>query len=276
MIGGYTDLTSKINETITLIEDVSSASKEQETGIVQINDAINALDRATQVNASSASEISGLSDGVTKLSADLTAISQRANFDKSKEKQICDIDLVFKISKIKNDHILFKDANFAKVGQKDVKAWSVTKHTDCNFGKWMAQEESKGTDFTKGSNWAKLKEYHECVHQRVQDYVNENANKAENEVLAKISKEVDDCTSKLFDCLDNIKIEYCTTYVEKKLEKSTPTLSNTNNSSKQTNKPQNLNTKSFEKYEKKTEVKKEVQKPKEFTSTTSDDEWESF
>ncbi|PHO09965.1 chemotaxis protein [Malaciobacter canalis] len=276
MIGGYTDLTSKINQTITLIEDVSSASKEQETGIVQINDAINALDRATQVNASSASEISGLSDGVTKLSADLTAISQRANFDKSKEKQICDIDLVFKISKIKNDHILFKDTNFAKVGQKDVKAWSVTKHTDCNFGKWMAQEESKGTDFTKGSNWAKLKEYHECVHQRVQDYVNENANKAENEVLAKISKEVDDCTSKLFDCLDNIKIEYCTTYVEKKLEKSNPTLSNTNNSSKQTSKPQNLNTKSFEKYEKKTEVKKEIQKPKEFTSTTSDDEWESF
>ncbi len=140
----------------------------------------------------------------------------------------------------------------------------------------MAQEESKGTEFTKSSNWAKLKEYHECVHERVQDYVNENANKAENEVLSRISKEVDDCTFKLFECLDIIKIEYCTTYVEKKVEKSTPTLSNTNNSSKQIDKNQSLKTKSFEKPEKKAEVKKETQKPKEFTSNASDDEWESF
>ena len=57
MISGYTTLNNKINETIGLIEDVSQASKEEERGIIQINDAINALDQATQVNANSATTI---------------------------------------------------------------------------------------------------------------------------------------------------------------------------------------------------------------------------
>ena len=56
MIGGYTDLNSKISETITLISEVTSASKEQETGIIQINDAVNSLDKQTQQNASIANE----------------------------------------------------------------------------------------------------------------------------------------------------------------------------------------------------------------------------
>jgi len=56
MIKGYSDLNSKVSETIELITDVNSASKEQETGIVQINDAINSLDKQTQENAMIASE----------------------------------------------------------------------------------------------------------------------------------------------------------------------------------------------------------------------------
>ncbi|NVJ54710.1 MAG: hypothetical protein HWD90_13580 [Campylobacteraceae bacterium] len=56
MIGGYSDLTSKITETIELITNVTNASKEQETGIIQINDAIGSLDKQTQQNASVANE----------------------------------------------------------------------------------------------------------------------------------------------------------------------------------------------------------------------------
>lgn len=51
MIKGYDDLNTNISKTIHLIENVTSASKEQEQGIVQINDAVNQLDQITQVNA---------------------------------------------------------------------------------------------------------------------------------------------------------------------------------------------------------------------------------
>ncbi|MFY9073882.1 cache domain-containing protein [Malaciobacter mytili] len=263
MIGGYNELNEKINQTINLIEDVSSASKEQETGIIQINDAINSLDRATQINAASASEISSLSEGVTKLSADLNAIAKRANFDKSKEKQICDIDLVFQISKIKNDHILFKDNNFAKVGEQNITSWQVTKCTDCNFGKWIAQEESKGSSYTRTNNWKVMKEFHSCVHKKVQEYIDENAKKASNIKLAEISKEVDYCTNELFKCLDMIKTEHCSSF------------SKTTTSSKKEEVV--IEAKALEKEPKKQTISKPKEQPKIVSKPSKDDdEWESF
>jgi len=51
MIVGYNGLNQNISQTLTLIADVENASKEQLSGIEQINDAINNLDRKTQQNA---------------------------------------------------------------------------------------------------------------------------------------------------------------------------------------------------------------------------------
>lgn len=56
MIDGYSNLNTSINNTIELIDDVTNASKEQQAGIEQINDAVILLDTQTQKNASVASE----------------------------------------------------------------------------------------------------------------------------------------------------------------------------------------------------------------------------
>ncbi|MCT7468719.1 HAMP domain-containing methyl-accepting chemotaxis protein [Aliarcobacter cryaerophilus] len=51
MIQGYKSLNDSINSTINLISDVEMSSKEQLSGIEQINDAVNQLDQQTQQNA---------------------------------------------------------------------------------------------------------------------------------------------------------------------------------------------------------------------------------
>ncbi len=56
MINGYKTLNENISKTIDLIKDVEMASKEQLTGIEQINDAVNSLDQQTQQNAMIASQ----------------------------------------------------------------------------------------------------------------------------------------------------------------------------------------------------------------------------
>ncbi|MGB5867273.1 MAG: cache domain-containing protein [Arcobacteraceae bacterium] len=53
---GYKTLNENIVKTIDVIKDVEMASKEQRTGIEQINDAVNNLDRQTQQNASIAAD----------------------------------------------------------------------------------------------------------------------------------------------------------------------------------------------------------------------------
>jgi len=54
MIEGYSKLNENIKSTMTLLEEVIYSSKEQEQGIIQINDAISILDRNTQENAETA------------------------------------------------------------------------------------------------------------------------------------------------------------------------------------------------------------------------------
>ena len=56
MIKGYTELNENISITLDLIQNVTTASKEQSTGMIQINDAVNNLDQITQQNAQNASQ----------------------------------------------------------------------------------------------------------------------------------------------------------------------------------------------------------------------------
>ena len=56
MIHGYTDLNENIKKTIELINQVEVASKEQQSGIEQINDAVTVQDQQTQQIASAANE----------------------------------------------------------------------------------------------------------------------------------------------------------------------------------------------------------------------------
>ena len=256
MIGGYSTLNSKINETITLIEDISQGSKEEEKGIVQINDTINTLDQATQVNANSATVISGLANEVASLSENLLKIADRAKFKEMSKKEIEDIDLVFKISKLKNDHIKFKLTNFDKVGSSKV-AWSVTKTNECDLGKWMLEQENDGKSFTKTDNWKNLKLNHDLVHNSVQDYINEDCKLiTDKNLLNDLSQKLDKATVEVFKSLDQIKKD---NKIEEVIIKKAD---------------ENLN--KSEKI-KKTESTDHFSKSTVIASTTKDDdEWESF
>jgi methyl-accepting chemotaxis protein len=70
MISGYKELNENISQTINLIQDIQMSSKEQLTGIEQINDAVNQLDQQTQKNAAVASQthdVAVLTDEIAKL-----------------------------------------------------------------------------------------------------------------------------------------------------------------------------------------------------------------
>ena len=255
MKDGYTDLNKKINETIILIEDVSKGSKEEEVGILQINDTINVLDSVTQVNANSSRIISNLATEASSLSNNLLKIADRAKFKQVEPKIIEDIDLVFKVSKLKNDHIKFKLVNFDKIGQNKT-PWSVTKPTDCDLGKWIVEQEQKGINFTKNQSWKNLKEHHELVHNSVQNYINEDCkNEPNSDLLKKLSEQLDISTIEVFKSLDQVKIDNIGNLIQTNSNKSQIIASNDDFKSQ--------------------EISKTINK-KEFKTSAKDDEWESF
>ena len=196
-------------------------------------------------------------------------IADRANFNKNKKDEICDINLVFEIAKLKNDHIKFKNENFAKVGETN-SSWKVKSSQECDFGKWIIEQENLGKEFTRNTIWNSLKEYHENIHKAVQEYIDENAKGSSNEILEEISKKLEDSTQKLFELMDKIKVEHCKLYTNK------------------IDKTKDISVKQVEipKKEKVTKEKTSFDKKVDSTYTSTnktitannndDDEWESF
>jgi methyl-accepting chemotaxis protein len=80
MINGYKELNENIQQTITFVANIESASKEQLLGIEQINDAINSLDKQTQENASIASQTHEAAMITDKISKQVVANANAKEF----------------------------------------------------------------------------------------------------------------------------------------------------------------------------------------------------
>ncbi len=80
MTKGYEELNQNINNTIRLIEDVSNASREQMSGIEQINHAITTIDSGTQENASEANHISEKMTEILQMANDLLMDAKSKKF----------------------------------------------------------------------------------------------------------------------------------------------------------------------------------------------------
>jgi methyl-accepting chemotaxis protein len=81
MIDGYAQIQSKIGETLELITDVASSSKEQLSGIELINNAVAQLDTTTQQNASITQKTDQIASEVQELSQKLVDDANSKNFD---------------------------------------------------------------------------------------------------------------------------------------------------------------------------------------------------
>ncbi len=95
MILGYNGLNKNISKTLELINDVEMASKQQQQGIIQINDAVTSLDAQTQENASIASQthqVSMQTDEISKLVVSNANAKQFAGKEMVKRKESLDLN----------------------------------------------------------------------------------------------------------------------------------------------------------------------------------------
>ena len=81
MIEGYSSLNENIQNTITIIADVSAASKEQQSGIEQINDAVTQVDQQTQQIAMIAGETKEIAEQTNVISNDIVKDANKKEFE---------------------------------------------------------------------------------------------------------------------------------------------------------------------------------------------------
>ncbi len=207
MSKGYEALSVKVNDTLKIIESVSSASTQQRQGIVQINDAITVLDQNTQINAQNAQNIAQLATTISNLSEDLISAASQGKFNPIIRKQVCDVDLVYQTSKLKNDHINFKMQNFQKLGT--YQKWTVKNEKECDMGHWISEYEANNHPITQSKEWEELKKIHHAIHFKVQEYIDKNAQRVDNLTLRQIAAQIESNTLMLFDKLNQLKVNNC-------------------------------------------------------------------
>ncbi|WP_298754223.1 methyl-accepting chemotaxis protein [uncultured Arcobacter sp.] len=81
MIEGYNSLLINIEKSTKKIDEISVSSKEQETGIKQINDAVNQLDQQTQQNASIAAKTNSIAIETDSLAKEIISDAQSKEFE---------------------------------------------------------------------------------------------------------------------------------------------------------------------------------------------------
>ena len=204
MIKGYEELNSNISHTITTINEVASASKEQEKGIIQINDAINLLDQATQKNAQVADQISSMSNNIAQMSNSLVTAAGRASFIEEALEKVCDVDLVYDTAILKVDLLTVKDKAYAKLG--DLKSFKIEENM--NIKQWSHKhiDSGKKVDIQLMNDIEKLNEE---FYKNLQALIDANTNKETNESLNKKAKDVEMNALKIFENLNNVKKVAC-------------------------------------------------------------------
>ena len=85
MIKGYEDLLNNIEKSASMIVEISNASKEQQSGISQINDAVTMLDQQTQQNAAIASRTHEIAMDTDNISKHIVDDVMEKNFDGKNE-----------------------------------------------------------------------------------------------------------------------------------------------------------------------------------------------
>ncbi|RXJ90506.1 chemotaxis protein [Arcobacter sp. CECT 8983] len=125
MINGYDELNQNISSTIDLIENVTTASKEQSAGMVQINDAVTNLDKITQENAQNASQADTIAQKTLEISNMIIDHADAKDFDGKDEIKIrkSTTDLSYNGNEKRSiEKVMKKDYKQTNQRQKPVKA----------------------------------------------------------------------------------------------------------------------------------------------------------
>jgi len=202
---GFKTIADKIDQTAKMVEDVTSAAKEQMQGISQINDAVTQLDHVTQENAAAATQVSNMSLSVLELAKTLLNAANRTKFDDIKRTMVCDINMIFDTTKLKLDHVNFKENNYAKI-KSNTTNFSVTDHHSCNLGKWL--EEHKAS-LSSTSAWGDMGQSHEHVHSKVKEFCDSGISSIQPQILIKLGREIEEDTMRVFANLDHFKSALC-------------------------------------------------------------------
>jgi methyl-accepting chemotaxis protein len=204
MLGNsFEGIINKIEETAELVESVSSASIEQETGITQISAAMSELDSTTQENAAAADRVNEVANIINEKVKVLDDLVSHSKFNHQPE--VKNIELLFTTNKLKFDHLKFKETAMSNIFNKKYDV--LADHRSCGLGKAVSKWQSEGQDWVSGNEFNGFDLEHSKVHKLGNEMI-KHSKETNNETdlyLEKHLQNIDLATKGVFRGLNIIK-----------------------------------------------------------------------
>ena len=203
MIDGYNNLNADISNTIDIIDEVSSSSKEQEQAILKINTAVVRMSRSTRNNAGVSKNISNMSKDIDDMSDSLVTTALHAKFLQEIKNQVCDVELMYSVADLKVSILDYTSNVFehlATYSSSDIKKC-------ITLDKWLEKySEDKKLDKTVLEELSSL---NQKLYNVLRELVDISSTKKSNNMLNEKADEVERITNNLFNTLNEIKLKKC-------------------------------------------------------------------
>ncbi len=204
MINGYKKLNDNISDTTKLIKEVATSTQEQQNSIIQINDAINSLDQATQQNSNVANNISTLSNNIEDMSNNLVNAASKASFLQETRAQVCDVNLIYSIADLKVALFNHKDDVYARLANEE----DTQVHEFKILDEWLEQYENSNPEIDS-EIFVTLKAMNKNLYSYLKQLMEASSNKSSNNVINDFAKKVEIESMRIFGTLNKIKESKC-------------------------------------------------------------------
>ncbi len=204
MINGYQELSTNINNTIDLIENVSNSSKEQGNSIVKINIDVARMERSTQNNADVSKNISKMSNDIEDMSDRLVTAASKASFLQETRTQVCDIDLIYDIANLKVELFNYKDNVYSRLADKDDNNIKKFDQLDTWLENYANNKLNINPDIV-----TKLHDMNNNLYHYLTNLMNSSANGEDNNTINDYAKQVEIESMRIFGTLNQIKEYRC-------------------------------------------------------------------
>ncbi len=204
MIEGYSKLNKNIQSTLEMINNVAEASKEQERGINQINDAVNILDKSTQQNARVADEIADMSSGIASMSTSLVSAASRADFLQDTREQVCDIDLIYNTANLKVELFGWKDTLYGNLSNNTISEVKEFRELSSWLDNYLNNNSNVNMQLVED-----MKQMSKNLKKYGQDLMDANTNNESNDILNEYAKKIEIEIMRVFGSLNAIKKDKC-------------------------------------------------------------------
>ncbi|SEI67089.1 methyl-accepting chemotaxis protein [Allopseudospirillum japonicum] len=189
-----------------LVADIRTASSSQLEHMEKLTQVADELAQINMENSAIGEQVYQMTGEIDQRVASLVNVAEQTRALKRPTDQVCDVDLVFEINKVKLEYICFKDELLTQLTQKD--RLQQASQDQCPIRAWLHRD-SQDPRRQRCEAWQNLVQTYQKQADLCATLIQARQAGERYEQVQELIKNVEKGTDSLFDAIDRVKTQEC-------------------------------------------------------------------